>query len=173
VGRAISVGFGTTIALSIISAAAEPEGRKHMPVARLRWDKFVAGVLLASTVTGLGLVPYHSASAAPFSGTYIGTTQLITGSARSIPGDDPECAPGGQIALQVQDGRFVLPWHDPQQFHVTITSNGSFYATSGIAPALAEKRMTIVPTIEGHATGAIIEADYGTRWCRYHLEATR
>jgi hypothetical protein len=73
----------------------------------------------------------------------------------------------------VQDGRFVLPWHDPQIFHVTIASNGSFYATSGVPPALAEMRMMIVPTIEGHVTGVNIEADCGTRWCRYHLEASR
>jgi hypothetical protein len=75
--------------------------------------------------------------------------------------------------LQVQDGRFHLPWAGLQTFDVRIAPDGSFYATSPNALAKSDKHMMLVPTMQGHVSGTSLVADYGTRWCHYRLEATR
>lgn len=33
--------------------------------------------------------------------------------------------------------------------------------------------MTLEPTLQGHVAAADVAADYGTRWCRYRLEASQ
>jgi hypothetical protein len=130
-----------------------------------RSNKFLLGALLASAIGGGGLAAAQPNNAAPAAGTYTGTTQLLVDKA-------PDCSPGGPVTLQVQDGRFRFPWYEPSAFHVTISPDGSFYATSG-SLAQSDKRMMDVPTMRGQASGTMIVADYGTRWCRYRLEASR
>ncbi len=140
-----------------------------MPFVRFRFDKLIGGTLLALTVGGLSPAMAQTASptaASPFAGTYTGTTQLVTD-------NDPGCAPGGRVTFAVQDGRFRLPWHEPQSFDVRISADGSFFATSGSVLAQSDKHMMLVPTMQGRVSGAGLVADYGTRWCRYRLEATR
>jgi hypothetical protein len=140
-----------------------------MPFARLGLNKLIGGTLLALTLGGLNPASAQTANltnAPPFAGTYIGATQPVAS-------NDPSCDPGGRVAFAVQDGRFSLPWHEPQAFHVRILADGSFFATSGNAIAQSDKHMMLVPTLQGRVSGASLVADYGTRWCRYRLEATR
>lgn len=140
-----------------------------MPFARLGLDKLIGGTLLAVTLGGLSPASAQTAnltSAWPFTGTYTGTTQ-------PVPGNDPSCAPGGRVTLDVQNGRFRLPWHEPQAFDVRISADGSFVATSGSVLAQSDKHMMLVPTMQGRVSGASLVADYGTRWCRYRLDTAR
>lgn len=148
-----------------------------MPFARLHLERLIGGALIASALLASALGSLSPAAAqstaAAYSGTYVGMTQLESGSSQVTPGDDPMCAAGGRVSFQVQDGRFRFPWHEPQAFDVKISANGSFYAVTGNSLALSGKRDMIVPTMQGRVNGADLQADYGTRWCRYHLDVTR
>jgi hypothetical protein len=104
------------------------------------------------------------AATSPFAGTYAGTAQAIAG-------NDPSCAPAGHVTLAVQDGRFRLPWRELQAFDVRISPDGSFFATSGSVLAQSDKHMMLVPTLQGRVSNTGLQATYGTRWCRYELEA--
>jgi hypothetical protein len=104
------------------------------------------------------------AATSAYAGTYTGTAQ-------PVPGNDPSCDPGGHVTLAVQDGRFRLPWREPQAFDVRISPDGSFYATSGSVLAQSDKHMMLVPTLQGRVSSTGLQATYGTRWCRYELEA--
>jgi hypothetical protein len=140
-----------------------------MPFSRFGLSKFMVGTMLA---VALGSLSHASAQTAgptadaPFSGTYIGTTQLVID-------NDPGCPPGGSVTLEVKNGRFRLPWNEPQAFHVKISPDGSFYATSANAVVQSDKRMMIVPVLQGRLSGARLVAEYGTRWCHYRLDTMR
>jgi hypothetical protein len=101
-----------------------------------------------------------------FDGVYKGNSQRIAS-------NDESCRPNQQVAVKVRYGRFTLPWNDRQSFDAKIARDGSFFATSGVPPVLAEKHMTIIPTLQGRIGAAGLVADYGTRWCRYRLEASQ
>jgi hypothetical protein len=131
-------------------------------------DAAVGAALLALTTGSFTPASAQTATLAATS-TYAGT---YTGADQPIPGNDPSCAPGGQVTLAVQDGRFRLPWHEPQAFDVKISPDGSFYATSGSALAQSDKHMMLVAILQGRMSGTGLQATYGTRWCRYELEAT-
>jgi hypothetical protein len=138
-----------------------------MPLAVLRLQKLVGGTLLALTLGSLCPASAQTASPTteqPFAGTFTGTTQLVID-------NDPGCPASKRVTLEVADGRFRLPWIEPQAFHVTISPDGSFYATSGNAQS--DKRMMTVPTLQGRISGSRLVAEYGTRWCHYRLDATR
>jgi hypothetical protein len=161
-------GDGTTLALAN-SLLPSGEGRTHMPLVRLKLARFIGASLLALACGGLSAAsaqPASSAAASPLSGTYIGAAQHISGS-------EAPCEPGGQVKIDVRDGHFRFPWHEPQAFNVRISPDGSFFATSGDVLAQSDKHMKLVPTMQGHVSEASLVADYGTRWCRYRLEAVR
>jgi hypothetical protein len=99
-----------------------------------------------------------------YDGIYKGTTQRISANTES-------CRPGREVAVDVQNGRLKLPWNDPQVFDTRIARDGSFFATIG-SVVQAEKHMTTIPTLQGQIGSAGLVADYGTRWCRYRLEAS-
>jgi hypothetical protein len=101
-----------------------------------------------------------------FDGVYKGNSQ-------GVATNDDSCRPGQQVAIDVRYGRFKLFWNDRQSFDAQIARDGSFFATSGVSPGLAEKRMSIIPTLQGHVGATGLVADYGTRWCRYRLEASQ
>jgi hypothetical protein len=101
-----------------------------------------------------------------FDGIYGGNSQPVTT-------NDKGCRPSQEVALEVSKGRFKLPWNDRQVFDAQITPNGTFFATTGALPVQAEKHMTIIPTLQGRIGPAGLVADYGTRWCRYRLEASQ
>jgi hypothetical protein len=101
-----------------------------------------------------------------FDGVYKGNSQRIATS-------DESCRPSQQVAVEVRHGRFMLPWNDRQNFDAKIARDGSFFATSGVPPVLAEKHMSIIPTLQGRIGATGLVADYGTRWCRYRLEASQ
>jgi hypothetical protein len=104
-------------------------------------------------------------TAYPFDGVYKGAAQRIAAT-------DESCRPAQDVALEVRNGRFKLPWQGNQLFDASIARDGSFYATSGVPAAVAEKRMTLVPTLQGRISSSGLVADYGTRLCRYRLEAS-
>jgi hypothetical protein len=138
-----------------------------MPFAVVGLDKLVGGTVLALALGGLCPASAQTASLTTeptFAGTFTGTTQLVID-------NDPGCPAGGRVTLEVADGRFRLPWIEPEAFHVTISPDGSFYATSGNAQS--DKRMMIVSTLQGRISGSRLVAEYGTRWCHYRLDATR
>ena len=137
-----------------------------MLCARLGSEKLAAGALLALALASLSPASAQPGSAATFTGTYTGVIQAVAG-------NDPSCAPGSRVTLDVQNGRFRLAWHEPQAFDVRIGPDGSFFATSGSVLAQSDKHMMVVPTLQGHVSNAGLVADYGTRWCHYRLEATR
>ncbi len=137
-----------------------------MLCARPGWGKLATGALLALTLGSLNSASAQPGAASSFTGTYAGITQ-------GAAGNDPSCAPGTSVTLNVQNGRFRLAWHEPQAFDVRIAADGSFYATSTTIPAQADKHMMLVPTMQGRLSGTNLVADYGTRWCHYRLEATR
>jgi hypothetical protein len=101
-----------------------------------------------------------------FDGVYKGNTQRISA-------NDESCRPGQEAAVEVRHGRLMLPWTDRQVFDAKIARDGSFYATTGVPPVLAEKHMSVIPTLQGHIGATGLVADYGTRWCRYRLEASQ
>jgi hypothetical protein len=101
-----------------------------------------------------------------FDGIYEGNSQPVTT-------NDKGCRPSQEVALEVNNGRFKLPWNDRQVFDAQIARNGTFSATSGEPLVQAEKHMTIIPTLQGYIGPAGLVADYGTRWCRYRLEASQ
>jgi hypothetical protein len=107
---------------------------------------------------GGGLTAYR------FEGTYKGESRLV-------PGDDGSCSPSRETAVAVRHGTLSLLWHDRQTFETTIADDGHFYAATE-SPVRAEKRMAIVPTLQGRISPAGLQADYGTRWCRYQLAAS-
>ncbi len=140
-----------------------------MPFSRFGLSISMGGAMVAVALGGLSHASAQTASPtanAPVSGTYIGTTQLVID-------NDPGCPPGGSVTLEVKDGRFRLPWNEPQAFHVKISPDGSFYTTSGNALAQSDKRMMIVPILQGRVSGARLVAEYGTRWCHYRLDTMR
>lgn len=138
-----------------------------MPFARTRLYMFIGGVLLASSsLSPVSAQPANATAASPFTGTYVGTTQLVED-------NDPGCAQGSAVSFAVEDGNFRFPWHEPQAFHAKIAADGSFYATSGSKLAQSDKHMMIVPIMRGHVNGTSLVAEYGTRWCRYRLEVIR
>ena len=138
-----------------------------MLCARFGLGSVIGAPLLALTTGSFTPVSALTATLAATS-TYAGT---YTGTAQPIPGNDPSCAPGGHVTLVVQDGRFRLPWHEPQAFDVKISPDGSFFATSGSVLAQSDKHMMSVPTLQGRVSSTGLQATYGTRWCRYELEA--
>jgi hypothetical protein len=101
-----------------------------------------------------------------FDGIYKGNTQRIAA-------NDASCRPGQETAVEVRHGRLTLPWTDRQVFDTRIARDGSFYATTGAPAVLAEKHMSIIPTLQGRIGATGLVADYGTRWCRYRLEASQ
>jgi hypothetical protein len=107
-----------------------------------------------------------SLTAYPLDGIYEGNTQ-------PFPTNNEACRPGQAVALEVRNGRLELAWNERQLFDAKIRPDGTFYATTGASPIQAEKHMTIVPTLQGHVAAADVTADYGTRWCRYRLEASQ
>jgi hypothetical protein len=107
-----------------------------------------------------------SLTAYPLDGVYKGNTE-------PFPANNEACRPGQAVALEVRDGRFKLAWNERQFFDAKIRPDGTFYATTGTSPVQAEKHMTLVPTLQGHVAAADVVADYGTRWCRYRLEASQ
>jgi len=118
-----------------------------------------AGLAQSAGPSGLG----SSMAAYQFDGIYKGTTQRISANTES-------CRPGQEVAVDVQKGRLKLPWNDPQVFDAAIARDGSFFATIG-SVVQAEKHMTTIPTLQGQIKSTGLVADYGTRWCRYRLEA--
>jgi hypothetical protein len=97
---------------------------------------------------------------------------LYKGDSQRVIAKQDACAPRQEVALDVRNGRFKLNWHGPQVFDAKIARDGSFYATTG-SVGQAEKHMTILPTLQGRIDAAGLVADYGTRWCRYRLEASQ
>jgi hypothetical protein len=102
-------------------------------------------------------------TASQFDGLYSGTSQRVSAIGES-------CHPGEAVALDVRNGRFRLAWRGNDVFDARILHDGSFYATSG-APVQLEKHMILVPVLQGRIGTAGLVADYGTRMCRYRLEA--
>jgi hypothetical protein len=121
-----------------------------------------AGQARSASLNGLesGLTAY------PLDGIYKGNTE-------PFPANNEACLPGQAVALEVRNGRFKLAWNERQLFDAKIRPDGTFYATTGASPIQAEKHMTLVPTLQGHVAAADVTADYGTRWCRYRLEASQ
>jgi hypothetical protein len=97
---------------------------------------------------------------------------IYKGNSQSVAASDDSCSPGREVALEVHNGRFKLAWRDRQVFDARISRDGTFFATT-TSMVQAEKHMTIVPTLQGHIDAAGLVADYGTRWCRYRLEASQ
>jgi hypothetical protein len=130
----------------------------------------VTAVPLAALLALASLHPLpasaQSSMPQPFDGTYSGTAQRIAG-------DDTTCSTGAPVTVVVQDGQFRQSWRPSQDFSVRIGADGRFYARTGALAVQAEKHMTLSPVIQGQVTGRTLVADYGTRWCRYRLEATR
>jgi hypothetical protein len=120
------------------------------------------GPALSATPKGLE----SSMTAYSLDGIYKGHTEPFAA-------NNQACRPGQAVALEVHDGRFRLAWNERQLFDAKIRPDGTFYATTGASPIQAEKHMTLVPTLQGHVAAADVEADYGTRWCRYRLEASQ
>jgi hypothetical protein len=100
-----------------------------------------------------------------FDGVYSGTSQRVATTHQS-------CRTGQDVALEVHDGRFKLPWNDREAFDARVRDDGSFYAITGASPIQAEKHMTLIPTLQGRIGSTGLLADYGTRLCRYRLEAS-
>jgi hypothetical protein len=161
-----------------------------MPIVRFDFNGLVGGTLLAllcGSINPASAQPASPTAASSFSGTYKGTTSLAgdrqavvaeAGPMRYEPlgqaaGNDGSCQPGGPVSFEVRDGRFKFAWNEPQAFDVKISSDGSFYAASPNALSKSDKRMMIVPIMQGRVTATSLVADYGTRWCHYRLEATR
>jgi hypothetical protein len=101
-----------------------------------------------------------------FDGVYKGNSQRITT-------HDDVCGPGQQVALEVHNGRVRMPWNESQVFDARVSRDGTFFATTGGSLVQAEKHLTIIPTLQGRIGPAGLVADYGTRWCRYRLEASQ
>jgi hypothetical protein len=105
-------------------------------------------------------------AAYPIDGVYKGQTQRVAAK-------DEACRPGQEVALEVRNGQFKLPWNERQVFFARILPDGTFFATTGASPVRAEKYMAIIPELQGRVTPAGLVADYGTRWCRYRLVASQ
>jgi hypothetical protein len=122
----------------------------------------ITGPALSASPSGLE----SSLTAYPLDGIYKGNSE-------PFPANNEACRPGQAVALEVRNGRFKLAWNERQLFDAKIRLDGTFYATTGASPIQAEKHMTLVPTLQGHVAAADVTADYGTRWCRYRLEASQ
>jgi hypothetical protein len=124
-------------------------------------QKITSGMLLAASLCAGPVVAQPA-----FDGVYKGESHRIAGT-------DSSCAAERTSVVEVRNGRFILAWHEPLTFDVRVRADGRFHATSSANLALAEKRMAVVPTLDGGVNGTTLVADYGTRMCRYQLEATR
>jgi hypothetical protein len=140
-------------------------------------EKLLTVQLLA--VLGLSCIcatasPAQSASPSGLEGvmTAYPVDGIYKGNSQPIAANDESCRPGQKMALEVRDGRFKLPWRESQVFDARISSDGSFFATTA-SMVQADKHMTIIPTLQGQVRGGGLVADYGTRWCRYRLEASQ
>jgi hypothetical protein len=107
-----------------------------------------------------------SLTAYSIDGVYQGKNQQVRKTGATCPAEQ-------EITVDVRNGRFKLAWYQRQTFNVRISPDGTFFATTGVSPVQAEKHMTIIPTLQGSVGAAGVVADYGTRWCRYQLVATR
>jgi hypothetical protein len=136
------------------------------PMMSRPWSTFVVlGLFCVCVNTGMAQTQQASA-ASQFDGVYKGSSQLAAT-------HDKSCRPGQDVTLDVTNGRFELAWHKSLMFAARLSADGTFFATSGSTLVQAEKHMIIIPTLQGRAGAASLQADYGTSWCRYRLEATR
>jgi hypothetical protein len=132
---------------------------KEMP----NFMRLATVMILACTMTAtVGCAPTPNTG---FDGIY-------QGSSRHAGGTGSSCAPERAITVRVEGGHLSMPWSEPSMFHARIDPNGGFYAMTDNAPQM-EKHMAIVPSVDGRISGATLNAEYGTRICRYTLEATR
>jgi hypothetical protein len=115
---------------------------------------------MAATLAGA-----QTSSVGGFDGIYSGTNHRTVG-------NDPSCAPEATVTVRVEGGRLTMPWAEPTMFGARINPDGGFHAVSG-NQAWLEKHMATAPTLSGRLSGATLTAEYGTRICRYTLEARR
>ena len=108
----------------------------------------------------------QASATSQFDGAYTGNSQLAGTNITA-------CRPAQKVTLNVRNGQFQLPWNEPLMFNARISPDGAFFATTSGTMIQAEKHMTLLPTLQGHVGGASLVADYGTRWCRYRLDAAR
>jgi hypothetical protein len=170
---ATSLFAGTRLALTVVQTPLESKESSHMTRLTMSHTKqFLAVLGLSCICTTASLAQsagqngmQGSMTAYQFDGIYKGNSQQIAAHSET-------CGPGQEITVDVHDGRFKLAWHDPQVFDARIRPDGTFFATTA-STVQAEKHMTIVPTLQGHIGTTGLVADYGTRWCRYRLEASQ
>jgi hypothetical protein len=131
--------------------------------------------VLGLSCIGTTFNPAHSASPAGFEGglTAYQFDGVYNGSAQRVATTDESCRPARDVALEVRNGQFKLPWQGNLSFDARVAHDGSFYATSGVPASVAEKHMTLVPTLQGRIGAKGLVADYGTRFCHYRLEASQ
>jgi hypothetical protein len=116
----------------------------------------VAAPLAARAQPAAGSVPAGIA--------YAGTAVIVSQ-------HDAACGPSGPVRVYVAGNRFTLDW-ESQRFDIKVRNDGSFYATTGISPAAADKRLRLLPAASGRLGAGTLVADYGTRWCRLRLKAS-
>jgi len=113
------------------------------------------------------LVALHTAHAladptSKFDGRYSGSSVTT----------DSACAPAGMIKASVTNGRLRLAAQP--QTRIAISSDGTYSAVLRGSVVTADKRMQVLPRIDGTADGQTLTGTYGTRWCSYtyHLDRT-
>jgi hypothetical protein len=168
---ATSLFAGTRLAFTVLEIPLGAKESSHVTRSTMSHAKRLLAVLGLSCICTTASLAQSagrnglegSMTAYPFDGIYKGNSQQVAAHSET-------CSPGQEMTLDVRDGRFKLAWHEPQVFDARIMPDGTFFATTA-STVQAEKHMTGVPTLQGHIGAAGLVADYGTRWCRYRLEA--
>jgi hypothetical protein len=128
----------------------------HPKLLTLCFTLSVAGLVSSVALAGAG---------DSFDGTYNGQSRLVAGS-------DPSCPAGTPISVSVTNGRFHFSWRPQQDAEVRMNADGSYSAMLTGSFASADKRMQVLPRIDGRTDGETLAGEYGTRWCKYTFNTT-
>ncbi len=121
---------------------------------------------LLCTCAFISMAAVQPAAASAFDGVYGGTTQRAAGSGAG-------CKPGGPVTVTVTEGSFRYAWQADRAAYVRIAGDGSYSAMLLGSFATADKHMTLLPRIDGVASGDALTGEYGTRWCKYTYRLDR